>query len=372
MKVIAAVAREANQPFSLEELEMQSPGADEVIVAIKGVGLCHTDITSKDFPLPPSLPAVLGHEGAGIVEEVGSNVSHLKAGDRVVISFASCGGCHNCHDDLPGYCDNFLMLNQTGQRIDGSTGLRHGDERISSHFFGQSSFASHALTDARNCIKIDDPELPIHLLGPLACGIQTGAGTVIKALDAKAGGSLLVLGGGTVGLSSVMAGAMIGLTNITVVEPMASRRELAISLGASQCIDPINQDLSACLKEVYTSGVDYIVDSTARSEIIETAIIHLALRGKMALLGFPPDPERVIALPIFQLMAKGQSVIGAIEGDVNPHEFIPYMLNLYKQGKFPFTKLITLYHLSEINQAVKDQHEGVCVKPVMVLGSEHE
>jgi aryl-alcohol dehydrogenase len=210
MDVTAAVVRQAGGPFVVETLTLDQLRPDEVLVKIVGTGLCHTDLVVRDQVLPTPLPAVLGHEGAGVVQAVGAQVTGLAPGDHVVLGFAACRECAQCRGGAPAYCEQFALLNFGGCRADGSTCLHDGAGQVSSHFFGQSSFATHAVVAARNVVKVDG-DVPLALLGPLGCGIMTGAGTVFHALDLHEGESLLVIGGGPVGLSAVMAAKVRGL-----------------------------------------------------------------------------------------------------------------------------------------------------------------
>lgn len=366
MKILAAVARKPNEDFSFETLNIAAPGPEEVLVKIKGVGLCHTDITSKDAPIPPNLPAVLGHEGAGVVVTVGSQVKDIQPGDHVILSFAHCGHCAACEEQEPAYCQQFLLLNQMGYRADKSTVLSDDQGAVASHFFGQSSFASHAITYASNCVKVST-DLPIELMGPLACGVQTGAGTVFNALSLTEKSSVLIYGGGTVGLSAVMAAVVIGCETIVVVDPLAERREMALALGATEVLNPVEEDTPAALKSIKKRGFSAVIDNTARADVIESALDHLAARGTLVLLGLPADPFAAMKVTINSVLLNGQKIIGVIEGNSSPREFIPYLIDLYQQGKFPFDRLITTYAFTELNQAVADQKSGKCVKPVLLL-----
>ena len=220
MQITAAVARAAGAPFTIESLELEAPRADEIRVRIASAGLCHTDLASREQMIPVPLPIVLGHEGAGVVEAVGSDVNDIAVGDHVALSFAACGGCINCGAGVPGYCHHFMPLNFGGGRDDGSRALMHGEEPVASHFFGQSSFASHALVSRRNAVKVR-ADAPLEMLGPLGCGVQTGAGSIMCALGCESGSSLLVLGGGSVGLSAVLGGVVQGCETIIVSEPMS-------------------------------------------------------------------------------------------------------------------------------------------------------
>lgn len=192
-EAVAAVARIPKGDFSIEPVSVEGPRAGEVLVKIAGVGLCHTDLIFRDQFAPYALPAVLGHEGSGVIEALGEGVTGLAVGDKVVLGFSSCGDCPRCNEGLPSYCRSFVPLNYAGVRLeDGSTACCSGDERIGSHFFGQSSFASHAITRARNVVKVGDTAAPLELLGPLGCGFQTGAGGVMRSLACKAGSSLQI------------------------------------------------------------------------------------------------------------------------------------------------------------------------------------
>src|SRR5262245_31404181 len=204
MQIRAAVATAKSEPFAIEALEIDDPRDDEVLVRMVGVGICHTDLIVRDQYYPTPLPAVLGHEGAGVVERVGARVTKVQPGDHVVLSYLSCGTCPNCQRGQMFYCPQLFALNFGGGRLDGSKALRRRDSAISSHFFGQSSFATRAIANQRNAVKVS-PDAPLHLLGPLGCGIQTGAGAVMNSLNPRAGSSIAVFGAGAVGTSAIMA-----------------------------------------------------------------------------------------------------------------------------------------------------------------------
>ena len=235
MRIKAAVAYEGEELFRLESLELDEPRADEVRVKIAGVGICHSDLVFKGGAMKYTHPVVFGHEGSGVVEAVGSAVTKVIPGDKVVLTFHSCGNCDHCGTDEPAYCESFVPLNFVGRRADGTTSLRNAKGEVISNFFGQSSFATHALAYERNIIKLDD-DVPLELMGPLGCGVQTGAGAVLRALDVCNGTTILITGGGAVGLSAVMAAAIRECKIIIVVEPIKARRDLAISFGATHTI----------------------------------------------------------------------------------------------------------------------------------------
>jgi len=365
MEITAAVAHAPGKSFTIERLDLESPRDDEVLVRIVGAGLCHTDLAARDQQIPVAMPIVLGHEGAGVVERVGGAVRGLAPGDHVVLSFASCGGCDNCSDHLPGYCTSFLPLNFGGARADGSVALSNGGSRVASHFFGQSSFATHAVVNARNAIKVRR-EAPLELLGPLGCGVQTGAGSIMQALACTAGSSLLVLGGGSVGLSAVLGGVVQGCANIIALEPQAARRALALELGATHALDPAAGDLAAAVRAICPAGVHYVLDTTGRNDVIAAAVGALAHRGTLGLLAVPASAEdATLKLDVISLLMLGLRVKGITEGDVDPAQFIPRMVDLHLEGRFPFDRLVAKYPLADINRAIEDQHAGRCVKPVL-------
>jgi aryl-alcohol dehydrogenase len=347
-------------------VDLDEPRDDEILVEIVGVGLCHTDLAVRDGAIPLPLPAVLGHEGSGIVKAVGAGITKVKVGDSVIMSFRSCGVCKSCEHDDPAYCASFMPLNFAGCRPDGSHTIHREGQGLTSNFFGQSSFATFALTYEANVVKVD-PALPLATLGPLGCGVQTGAGAVMLSFAAKAQSAILILGGGTVGLAGVLGAVVQGCSTIIVSEPHQYRRELAISLGATHVIDPAGQsDLAQAVLEILPGGADYVLDTTGNANVLAAAVTCLAYRGTLGLLAVPSKQGVTFAIDPMLCMTKGLKIQGIVEGDSDPDTFLPRLVKLYSEGKFPFDKLITFYPLSEINQAIADQHNGVCVKPVLL------
>lgn len=364
----AAVARAADADFTIEELQIEQPRAGEVLVRIAGVGLCHTDLVFRDQVAEFPKPVVLGHEGAGTIEAVGEGVEGLAVGDAVVVGFSSCGGCPRCAEDLPTYCHHFPPLNYAGMRLeDGSTALSKDGERIASHFFGQSSFATHAITRARNVVKVGGAtDLPLELLGPLGCGLMTGAGAVMHSMDCKAGSSLVVFGGGPVGLAAIMAGRIRECAQVILVEPLAERRQVALELGATHVIDPVAGPVAEAIRAVVPVGADAILDTSGVVAVIDAGLASLSPHGVIGLVGVPRDPAASITFSISQVMTFGHRIIGIIEGDSVPQEFIPELLAHHAAGRFPFDRLIRTFPLNQINEAIAAQARGDCIKVVLV------
>lgn len=364
----AAVAHVPHGAFTVEPIEVEEPRAGEVRVRIAGVGLCHTDLIFRDQLAPFALPGVLGHEGAGVIEAVGEGVDGLAVGDAVVIGFSSCGACPRCEEHLPSYCQSFVPLNYAGMRLeDGSTAYARDGERVTSHFFGQSSFSALTVTRARNVVKVDAANLPLELLGPLGCGFQTGAGGVMKSLACPAGSSIAIFGGGPVGLAAVMGAAIQGCATIVLVEPIAARRDIALELGATHVIDPAAVDeLAVALRAIVPAGLDYAFDTSGVVPVIEAGLAALGSHGAIGLVGVPSRADATFSVNIAALMTPGHRIIGIIEGDSDPQTFISELLAHHAAGRFPFDRLITTFPLDQINEAIAAQARGECIKAVLI------
>jgi len=360
----AAVLRKLAKPFKIETLTLDSPRPDEVLVRIVATGVCHTDIAVQHRIGTP-LPSILGHEGAGVVERVGAGVRKVRVGDHVVLSFMSCGRCRQCQRGEPAYCEKQGELNFTAAREDGSVSAhgRNGDVR--NHFFGQSSFATYALANERNVVKVPK-SARLELLGPLGCGVQTGAGAVINSLKVKAGESFACFGTGSVGLSAIMAARIVGATTIIGVDVVDARLRMARKLGATHVINARKREPVAAIKKINSGrGVDYSFDTTGNANVFTHAIEALGMRGIVGYVTGGPKPERKFDARSF--MAQGKRIMGILEGDAVPDVFIPYLLELHAQGRFPFDKMVKFYPLREINRAFRDSDRGRTIKPIIRL-----
>lgn len=362
--ISAAVVREKGGAFRLESVSLETPREDEVLVRVKGVGVCHTDLVVRDQHYPTPLPAVLGHEGAGVVEAVGARVTKVAVGDHVVLSFASCGSCRNCREGLPGYCADLYGRNFSGARPDGTSPCRDaGGERLSACFFAQSSFAEVAIATERNVVKIPS-DVPVEIMGPLGCGIQTGAGSVINALRPVAGSSLAVFGAGAVGLSAVMAGRLVGCAQVIAVDVNPARLELARELGATDAIDARAEDPVERIRAITGEGAQHSLECTGLPAVARQAVDCLRLTGECGIVGAAPLGTEM-TLDMNEVLF-GRRVRGIIEGDSVPDLFIPLLIELWRQGRFPFDKLIRTYPLAEIGEAVRASEEGEVVKAVLI------
>ena len=361
--ITAAVTPSKGQAFDLETLELEDPRPDEVLVRVVATGLCHTDLVCRDQEYPVPLPAVLGHEGAGIVDAVGRAVGKVKPGDPVVLSYKSCGTCASCKEGAPTYCHDLFGHNFAAQRPDGSTTLQRADgSAVQSCFFGQSSFATHALAYEANVVPVR-ADAPLEHLGPLGCGLQTGAGAVMNTLNPRAGTSIAVFGAGSVGLAAVMAARTVGCTPIVAVDPIQARRDMAQQLGATHTVDPTRDDALEAVREITVGGAHYTLETSARPEVFRQAVDALTLRGVCGLIGAAPLRTEVSF--DMNTILFGRTVRGVIEGDSVPDLFIPRLVELYLQGRFPIDQLLSFYDLSEIQQAAEDSEAGRAIKPVI-------
>lgn len=364
METKAAVLEKLNGQFSIENVTIDEPKNNEVLVKIVASGICHSDATVLNGTLPFPFPNVLGHEGAGIIEKVGDSVTTVQPGDHVVLGFAYCGHCDNCKQGLPGACKDFVKLNNTGIMKDGTTPL-HQDEKDLGVFFGQSSFATYSVADENNVVKVAK-DVDLRLVGPLGCGLMTGSGTVLNNLQPEAGSSLVVFGTGAVGLAGLMAANIAGCDEIIAVDIHDNRLELAKELGATAVINSKNEDVIKRIREITgNKGANYAVDTTGVSSVIESALRSLAIKGVLATIAL--SPQEITVNPMIDLVTFSRSIVGVIEGDAVPQTYIPKLINFYQKGKFPFDKLVKYYKFDEINQAFEDSKNGTTIKPIVVM-----
>lgn len=361
----ATVLRQAGAVAAIETVSIEDPRADEVLVEMRGVGVCHTDMVMRDGHLPVPLPVVLGHEGSGVVQAIGSDITDLAVGDHVVLSFMSCNHCPTCDADQPAYCHSWVPLNFFGARADGSTALTDAaGNPVHSHIFGQSSFSTHALVNRRNTVKVDK-DLPLHLLGPLGCGIQTGAGAVLNSCKVRAGSSVAVIGTGAVGISAIMAAQIAGAAVVVALDINEERIALALELGATHGFLADRADIqhhstaAGC-----PAGFDYIIDTTGLVQVVNAAIPALAPLGELALVGAYPPGASIVA-DATHMMSAGRVVRGVVEGSADPQRFIPQLVSYYREGSFPFDRLIKVFDFEDIADAFAAGESGKVVKPVV-------
>lgn len=359
--ITAALSTAPGSDFTLVTAQLDEPRRDEVLVRIVATGFCHTDISVRDQHIPFPLPGVLGHEGSGVVESVGEGVTHVAVGDHVVLAGATCGECTGCLSG--GGCAVGFALSFSGRRPDGSTMIRVDGADVGASFFSQSSFATFALVPKRAAVKIPR-DVPVELMGPLGCGLRTGAGIVINHLDIAFGSSIAVYGAGPVGLSAIMAAKARGAARIIAVDLHAHRRQLALDLGATTAVDGAAPDVADQVRDASEGpGADYVIDATGVAAVSTAAVASLAPTGRCVLAGVYP-PDAVLTWPAGALFA-GQTVGGSLGGGANPHQIIPTLVEMWRQGRFPFDRLVSFFDFDQINEAVERSLSGEVLKPIL-------
>jgi aryl-alcohol dehydrogenase len=365
MKITAALVPARSAPFELHTLDLAAPQPDEVLVRIVATGMCHTDLHARDgyFPNLP-YPIVCGHEGAGIVEEVGAAVTDLAPGDPVVISFPWCGACEPCHAGHISYCTQGRALKSSGRRADGSTPISQDGQPVYSCFFQQSSFATFALAPAKDVVKLRH-DAPVELLGPLGCGLQTGAGAVLNVMQPHEGQSIAIFGVGGVGLAGLMAARIVGCDPIIAVDCLPARLALARELGATHTLESKGAETLAEIRKITGGGAHFALETSAVPAVFRLAVDGLRGLGTCVLVGSARAGTEVsFEMPVLQ---GGRTVRGVVQGDSRPREFIPRLVDLFMAGDFPLDRLITSYEFADINQAAADATSGATIKPLLKL-----
>ncbi|KAH8800322.1 chaperonin 10-like protein [Xylogone sp. PMI_703] len=364
----ALVSAAVNTLPRLEEITLDSLRSDEVLVEIYATGICHTDLSCMNGTLPADFPSVFGHEGAGIVLDVGRNVENIKTQDKVLLSFDSCRSCLQCTSLHPAYCQEFSQRNFGQRRKDGSLTLsRKQGSELRGSFFGQSSFAKRAIVSSASVVKVP-ANTPLDLFCPLGCGIQTGAGVILNTLDVQPGKTVVVFGVGAVGMSAVMAAKIRKARVIIAIDLQPQRLELAMKLGATHVIRGSDEDIVSQIQKICGSnGADYSVDCAGVPQVVERAIECLGTLGKAATVG-APSPGKRVGVDIHNHLIRGRQYIGCCEGDAVPQQIIPYLIDQHSKGHFPLHEIVTYYPISQYETAFTDVKQGKAVKAVLLWG----
>lgn len=361
MAARAAVVREPGGRFTIEDVELDDLRPNEVYVRIKAVGVCHTDMNMQQFL---KMPAVVGHEGAGIVEEVGCGVDYVKPGDRVMISWPTCGLCPNCSIGRRDICDVQFPLEFGGTRLDGSHTVKLDGEWISAAYFQQSSYSTLAITPADSVIKVDD-DVPFEILAALPCGIMTGAGAITNSLGVTSQDDVMVIGTGAVGQSAVMAAKLCGAYPIIAVDIVEDRLTLALELGASHAFNPNKHDIVDEVKKLVPRGLKFVFDTTGLPVSWATGVHSLCMGGTFGGAAMPISQE--LGFPPFDMFGKGLRMQFVMAGSAIPRQYLPRLVNLYKKGFFPVDRLVKTYPFEEINTAWADMGAFKTIKPVLMM-----
>jgi len=366
MKIRALVVEEKDAPFKVQEIELEEPGHGEVLVRIAASGVCHTDAITRAGDMPMPFPCVLGHEGSGVVERVGPGVTAVAPGDKVIIGWPSCGECRNCLDGQPRYCLRSGDALVSGRRFKGeqkgTTAYRRNGKEINGHFFGQSSFATYSIVSADAVVKVPD-NVPLELLGPLACGLATGAGAVLNEARPRLGDSILIVGVGAVGLAAIMAARNSGVTRIIAADVHDNRLAMAREFGATHTINSRTGNIVEEVAKVTGSTVDFAFDCTGVISVIEAIAQTVGMLGTLVLIGGAPAGASFSLDHLSTLW--GKRVIGVLGGGGRSGQLIPALVQLHQQGRFPFDRLVKYYELDQVEQALADSKSGEVIKPIL-------
>jgi aryl-alcohol dehydrogenase len=369
MRVTAAVVEQLDGPFVIQELELDEPGPGEALVRVIASGMCHTDAITRHGDLPMPFPGVLGHEGAGEVVAVGDGVSTVRVGDHVVIGWPSCGTCRNCRDGEPRYCARLGEALCGGGRLlgprAGQPALHRPDgSEIHSHFFGQSSFSTYSLTWA-DALVVVPRDAPIELLGPLACGISTGAGAVFNTVRPGPGASLVVYGVGAVGLAAVMAARLSPATTVIAVDRHPARLALAAELGATHTVDATDADPVAEVHRICGGPADFALECTGAIPVVRQAADSVGMLGTCVLIGGAPAGAEFGLDHLSTLW--GKRIVGTLGGSGRSETLISTLVELHRQGRFPIDRLVRFYELKDIDEALMASTRGDVLKPVLTM-----
>lgn len=362
MLIRAAVVAEPSGPFVLQQLRLEKPKAGEVLVKVAACGLCHTDLAARSGFMETPFPMVLGHEGSGVVVEAGPGTA-VRLGQRVGFSYGWCGECPACREGQPYGCEKNRELNFSGRCYDGGHRLSLDGQDVST-FFGQSAFAEYAVVHENNLYPVPE-DLPLKLAAPLGCGIQTGAGAVLNYLRPRPGSSLVVAGCGIVGLSALMAAVSAGCGTVICVDRNPARLELAKALGAAHTLQPEGSSLPRAVRELLGGrGADYAIDCTGSGASVRASLGSIRSLGICVVLGATGEVSFHCEQ---ELMGPGRTLAGLVEGCSVPREFLPRLLELWRQGDFPFDRLLEFYPFADIARAAEDAAEGRVLKAVLVM-----
>lgn len=352
--------------LTVSDVTYGAPGRGEVRVRMVASGLCHTDLGVISGGIPFASPGIIGHEGAGVVDEVGPGVEGLEVGDQVLMSFTSCGACRGCDTGHPAYCETWAPRNLFGMlREPDSAGITREGAPVAAHFFGQSSFGTYAIADARGIVKVA-PDADLVALAPLGCGVLTGFGSMWNALNPGPDDIVAVYGAGAVGLSAVIAAGLRHPAQLIAIDLVPDRLALARELGATDTIDASTEDVVARVAEITGGhGVDLSFDTTGSPKVARGALDAAAIGGTVLVCGAPP-PGTEISVDI-QGILPGKVLRGITMGDTAPQELIPLLVDLHRSGALPLERLEKRYRLDDIAQAAHDMHGGATVKPVIVF-----
>ena len=368
MKIKGAVVKEKGADFEIiDGIELHELGPTDLRIHMVASGICHSDEELRKGDNRP-YPAILGHEGAGIVESIGKDVVGFEVGDQVLLTFYADGTCRKCLQGKAAECLNFGKNNIIGTRPDGDALFTLDGENIAT-LYNQSSFTTTTVVNQRNAVKVDK-DLDLRILAPLTCGYMTGAGTVFNSIQPKPGDTMAIFGTGAVGIGALLAGKIVGCSKVIAVDIVPERLELAKELGATHTINSKEVDPVAAIKEITDGlGVDLAVDTTGVAAVMANSIDVLGVGGKTTLIAVT---SKSIEVYPGALLGGSKSIMSILMGGATPQIDLPRLVDYYRAGKFPIDKTIKYYDFEQINEANRDSNTGKTIKPVLVIDKTYQ
>jgi alcohol dehydrogenase len=359
----------ASLPLVIEEVELEAPGAGEVLVEIVGAGLCHSDLSTLNGALPRPVPIILGHEASGIVREIGAGVKDLQVDDHVVFSFVPiCGHCQYCAVGRPALCERGAKANLVGTLLDGAVRFRAGDGQAIKHYLGVSAFSQYTVAAQESLIKIDK-DVPLDKAALFGCAVLTGVGAIVNTARIAPGESVVIFGLGGVGLSAVMGAKLAGAWPILVVDMIPDKLALAKQLGADFAINANEGNPVSVIRDLTGGGTDYAVEAVGNAKVLSQAFGATKTGGKTICIGLPHMNQQ-LSLPIIALVGLEKAVMGSFMGSSIPQRDIPRLIHLYQAGKLPLDALLSpSIALEEINQGFDRLAQGTAIRQLVRFAS---
>jgi len=367
MKAKAAVLFEVGKRLEIRDVEVQSPRAGEVLVRMAAAGICHSDLHAMTGHLVASLPAILGHEGSGIVADVGPGVTSVKPGDHVIPLWRlSCGTCEYCSDGRPALCPEGTQIRMTGRLLDGSTRFTLDGQEIK-HFAGVSSFAEYSVIPARAVLKIPE-DFPLDRAALLGCAVITGVGAVFNCARVRPGSSVAVFGAGGIGLNVIQGAAIAGAEKIIAVDILPNKLEFARQFGATHTINGSTANAVEQIRALTDGkGVEYAFEAIGLPATMRQAYDSLRKRGMAVVVGVTPMTAEV-SVPVMSLVYEERILTGSVYGSSRPSIDIPKLIALYRTGKLKLDELLTRrYPFAQINEAYDALERGEVARSIVTF-----
>jgi len=367
MQMQAAILWRQGEPLVVESVDLAPPQAGEALVKVKAAGVCHSDLHPARGDWPIETPVVLGHEGAGVVEEIGPGVERLRPGDHIIFCWApACGACQSCVAGRPVLCDRLERTTYRNRMPSGGTRLRSNGQEVY-HFISTACFAEYAVVAEEGAIPVP-PEVPFDVLATVGCAVMTGVGAVIRAARVEAGSRVAIIGCGGVGLNMVQGAAIVGCERIIAVDVNAAKLEIATIFGATHTVDSSKTDPVAAIRELTQGrGADYVFDSVGLPTTVAQSLQATGKGGTVVLTGLARF-DTLASIPTFPFVMQEKRLIGSVYGSGQPQIDIPRLVALYQAGKLKLRELVSRgFSLAEVNTALATLEHGEVARGIILF-----